>query len=48
LLRIVTIALLALLLTACGGGDPEDQEPEPPDVQTPGAPACSASRPSCK
>jgi hypothetical protein len=44
---LLTALLCALFLTACGGGDPEDFEPETPDVQV-GQPACSASRPSCK
>lgn len=46
LLRIAALlaALLCLLaVTACGGGDPED---EAPDVPTPGV-FCPASAPGC-
>lgn len=46
MLRFLTALLFAMSLSACGGGDPEDQEP--PDVQTPQPPACSASHPTCK
>lgn len=41
--RALVAGLTALLLTACGGGDPEDG---PPDVATP-AVVCPASAPGC-
>jgi hypothetical protein len=43
-MRLFLTVALMLLLTACGGGDPEDQEP---DVQVPGRP-CQVDRDACK
>ncbi len=42
-LAVLLAALLVHLLTACGGGDPED---DAPDVPTPTV-ACPASAPGC-
>lgn len=42
-LALALVVALALLLTACGGGDPED---DAPDVPTPGV-VCPASTPGC-